>query len=137
MNLSLTTAFDRFGAKPSNRFSSLSAIASDGALVLTCSSTNFKHPAQGVLRYETRLSSETASSRDNQLLVEHLSLARDGELPIRMVVIAAPTTKNGGRTFHVRPDLLGKLVKFDGEHFIVDFMRPDAGNEPARRRRSK
>ncbi|HVO45906.1 MAG TPA: hypothetical protein VMT29_06180 [Steroidobacteraceae bacterium] len=137
MNLSLTNAFDRFGARPRNRFSSLSAIASDGALVLTCSSTNFNHPAQGVLRYETRLSSQTRSARDNQLLLEHLNLARDGELPIRMVVVAALTTKSGGRTFHVRPDLLGKLVKFDGDHLIVDFMRPDAAVEPTRRRRAK
>ena len=135
MNLSLTDAFGRFGAKPSNRFSSLSAIAADGAVVLMCSTTNFNHPAQGVLRYEARLSKETPNSKDNQLLVQHLVLARDGELPIRMVVTAAPSNKSSSRTLHVRPDLLGKLVKFDGDHFIVDFMRPVEDDQPARRRK--
>lgn len=135
MNLSLTDAFDRFRAKPSNRFSSLSAIAADGAIVLACSSTNFNHPARGVLRYEDRLSKEAPDSKDNRLLGQHLVLARDGELPIRMVVIAAPTNKSGGRTFHIRPDLLGKLVKFDGDHFVVDFMRPSTGEVPTKRRK--
>ena len=34
MNLSLSDAFARFGAKPSNRLRGLSAMAADGALVL-------------------------------------------------------------------------------------------------------
>ncbi len=135
MNLSLTDAFDRFRAKPSNRFSSLSAIAADGALVLTCFSAHFKHPTRGVLRYEDRLSREAPECKENQLLGQHLVLARDGELPIRMVVVAAPTNKSGGRTFHVRPDLLGKLVKFDGDHYIVDFVRPEAEERPKQGRR--
>jgi len=35
MNLSLVDAFGRFGAKPANRLRGHSAIASDGALVLS------------------------------------------------------------------------------------------------------
>jgi len=31
--------------------------------------------------------------------------------------------KRGTRTCHVRPDLIGTVVKFDGDHFIVDFKR--------------
>ncbi len=135
MNLSLTEAFDRFGAKPSNRFSSQSAIAEDGALVLMCSSTNFNHPTRGVLRYEDSLSREPGNTKHHQLLNEHLCRARDGELPIRMVVIAAPTTKSRSRSFHVRPDLLGKLVKFDGNHFVIDFVSAIARDEPAKRRK--
>src|SRR5262249_9619482 len=108
MNLSLIDAFDRFRAKPSNRVSSLSAIAADGAMVLTCSSANFRHPSRGVLRYEDRLSRDAPESKDNQLLSEHLILARDGALPIRMVVMSTAANKAGSRSFHVRPDLLGK-----------------------------
>jgi len=137
MNLSLTDAFDRFRAKPGNRVSSLSAIAADGAMVLTCSSANFKHPSRGVLRYEDHLSRDAPESKDNQLLGQHLILARDGALPIRMVVRTAVASKAGSRTFHVRPDLLGKLVKFDGDHFIVDFRRPDAAEEPSARRKQR
>ena len=125
MNLSLVDAFGRFNAKPSSRLASLSAIAADGALVLTCSHAHFGHPSPGVLRYEDRLSRESATSKENQLLAQHLTLARDGDLPIRMVVMSVAEAKSGGRSrsFHVRPDLTGKIAKFDGDHFIVDFTR--------------
>ena len=48
------------------------------------------------------------------------------ERPIRMIV-ASPKDVAGGkvsRSFHVRTDLVGKVTKFDGDHFIVDFTRP-------------
>jgi hypothetical protein len=100
-------------------------MADDGAMVLACSHGFFGHPAAGVLRYEDRLSRDDASSRDIELLARHLTLARDGALPIRMVV-ATSTSQRSSRTtrsFHVRPDLIGKVVKFDGDHFIIDFTR--------------
>jgi len=133
MHLSLADAFSRFRAKPSNRLSSLSAVAEDGAVVLNCSSANFNRPSRGVLRYEDRLSKEAPVSKELQLLDHHLVLARDGGLPIRMIVMTPE--KGRGRSFHVRPDLLGKLVKFDGDHFIVDFTRADADDEPVERRK--
>jgi hypothetical protein len=125
MNLSLSDAFARFGAKPSNRQRSLSAIAADGALVLNCSPGHFGHPSRGVLRYEDRLSGDSAASRDAELLGRHLTLAHDGSLPVRMVVTSRADDKNGtgSASCHVRPDLIGKVTKFDGDHFIVDFRR--------------
>ncbi|HZF26715.1 MAG TPA: hypothetical protein VEZ88_10685 [Steroidobacteraceae bacterium] len=124
-NLSLVDAFGKFGAKPATRMRGLSAIAADGAMVLNCSPPYFGHPAKGVLRYEDRLSREPIDTKDNGLLGEHLALARDGELPVRLIVktpVDAGSNKHG-RGFHVRRDLIGKLVKFDGDHFIVDFTR--------------
>src|ERR1700741_3186113 len=59
MNLSLSDAFAKFGAKPSNRLRGLSAMAADGALVLNCSLAYFGHPSRGVLRYEDRLSRQS------------------------------------------------------------------------------
>jgi hypothetical protein len=126
MNLSLIDAFRAFGAQPSNRVRGVSAIAADGSMVLNCLQAYFGHPCRGVLRYEDRLSRESADSTDNKLLAQHLALARDGALPIRMVVTSVPTEKRGaggGRSFHVRPDLTGKVVEFDGDHFIIDFTR--------------
>ena len=123
MNLTLSDAFARFGANPSNRLRGLSAMAADGAMVLNCSHAYFGHPSPGVLRYEDRLSRE-AESKYMGLLGQHLTLARDGALPIRMVTsVADERTGSGSRGFHVRPDLIGKVVKFDGDHFIVDFTR--------------
>ena len=124
-NLSLVDAFGKFGAKPATRMRGLSAIAADGAMVLNCSPPYFGHPAKGVLRYEDRLSREPADTKDTGLLGQHLTLARDGELPVRLIVktpVDAGSNRQG-RGFHVRRDLIGKLVKFDGDHFIVDFTR--------------
>ena len=124
-NLSLADAFGKFGAKPASRLRGLSAIAADGAVVLNCSPPYFGHPAKGVLRYEDRLSRDPEPPKDAGLLSQHLALARDGELPLRMIVktpIGAGVSKHGGG-FHVRRDLVGRLVKFDGDHFIIDFTR--------------
>jgi hypothetical protein len=126
MNLSLVDAFGRFGAKPASRLQALSAMASDGALVLNCSGAYFAHPSRGVLRYEDRLSREPVRPKDVGLLGQHLTIARDGALPVRMIVTSRTEEKGGGtgtRTCHVRPDLIGAVVEFDGDHFIVDFKR--------------
>jgi hypothetical protein len=124
VNLSLVDAFAKFGAKPSSRLRGLSAIAADGALVLTCSNAHFGHPSRGVLRYEDRLSREPADSRESERLSQHLTLARDGALPVRMVVMSiAAREERTDRSFHVRSDLIGSVVKFDGDHFIIDFTR--------------
>ena len=140
MNLSLVDAFGKFGAKPVNRLRGLSAIATDGSMVLSCTQSYFGHPSQGVLRYEDKLSrgGEEAKS-GNELLGQHLTLARDGELPIRMVVMTSSvnaSTSKVSKSFHVRPDLIGKVVKFDGDHYIIDFTRQQeiAIAAPARRK---
>lgn len=127
MNLNLTEAFGRFGAKPGTRPGSTSAMAADGAMVLACSYRFFGHPAAGLLRYEDRLSRDDSASRDTELLARHLTLARDGALPIRMVVVTSTNQKNSrvSRSFQVRPDLVGRVVEFDGDHFIIDFARMD------------
>ena len=138
MHLSLIEAFGKFGSKPVDRLRALSAMADDGAMVLNCLPAYFGHPAQGVLRYEDRLSRETATTRRAELLSQHLTLARDADLPVRMVVTSVDTRKKSGVGRHVRSDLIGKVVKFDGDHFIVDFTRlPGLAKDtpPARRSR--
>jgi len=106
-------------------------------MVLNCAQPQFGHPAKGVLRYEDKLSREAADSKLIELLGQHLALARDGELPIRMIVTSVLAAGSGksGRSFHVRPDLVGKVVKFDGDHFIVDFTRLQEPREAAVRRK--
>ena len=125
MNLTLIDAFSRFGAKPASRLGSLSAIAADGAMVLNCLPAHFGHPAPGVLRYETKLSTAQAESKIVTTLGEHLTRARDGDLPVRMVVTFPDHEKTRARArgYHVRPDLIGKVTEFDGDHFVIDFTR--------------
>jgi hypothetical protein len=139
MNLSLAQAFGQFGARPSDRVRAQSAIADDGALVLACQRPYFAHPGPGILRYEDRLSRGAGSSKSGVLMGEHLGLARDGALPVRMIVTVPRDSKDKPnpkpRSFHVRPDLVGKLVSFDGDHFVVDFVRrQEVAVAPARRK---
>jgi len=100
-------------------------------MVLNCSKACFRHPSQGVLRYEDKLSREPDEAR-NVELGRHLTLACEDALPVRMVVATPADEKGRGPTFHVRLDLVGKVVKFDGDHFIVDFTRPQP-DAPRRR----
>jgi hypothetical protein len=126
MNLTLIDAFRRFGARPSHRLGALSAMAEDGSMVLNCSSLNFVHPTRGVLRYEDRLSRESSDSKNVGLLAQHLTLALGDALPVRMIVASLANAKDGAaRGYHVRPDLVGKVLEFDGDHFIVDFRRQE------------
>lgn len=129
-DMTLAEAFAKFGGRPANRLHSQSAIAPDGALILKCSAGQYAHPERGVLRYEDRLSREAEHATESQALRDHLTLAHDGNLPVRMIVItenseAAATSRT--RAVHVRTDLVGKVVKFDGDHFVVDFVRARAG----------
>jgi hypothetical protein len=136
-HLNLADAFAKYGGKTGNRLRTLSAIAEDGAMILSCTPPYFARPGRGVLRYEDRLSREVKQPKGTELLGQHLTLARDGELPIRMVVISdAPATgSKSGRSIHVRTDLVGKVTMFDGDHFIVDFTRPQEVRVPAAGRR--
>jgi len=137
MHLSLVDAFGKFGAKPASRLRGLSAIAADGAVVLNCSQPYFGHPSRGVLRYEDKLSRDANDPKGTRLLGEHLALARDGELPIRMIVTSLldAQSSRSGRSFHVRPDLVGRVANFDGDHFVVDFKRLQERRETPGRRK--
>lgn len=136
-SLTLQEAFARFGGSPSNRLRSVSAIASDGSgMILACSSGRFRHPERGVLRYEDHLSREAGPAAERRSLGEHLTQARDGNLPIRMVVLTPRLETAGkiGQDIHVRADLVGKLLVFDGDLFIVDFIRTEPPNAVVRQR---
>ncbi len=138
MNLSLFDAFGKFGAKPTSRFGSLSAMANDGALVINCRQAHFSHPLPGVLRYETRLSAEQAGAGVLKALSEHLTRARAGDLPVRMVVTFEQRQKTGkAGGYFVRPDLIGKVADFDGDRFAIDFTRPQAAVVESGTRRRK
>src|SRR5690242_17913615 len=126
MNLNLVDAFALYGGKPANRLHSLSAMAADGAMILGCASTRFEHPAPGVLRYTDKLSRDSSRAAELTALGTHLSLARDGKLPVRMIIIRKD--EGASREIHIRADLVGSVVEFDGDHYIVDFVR---ANPPA------
>jgi hypothetical protein len=136
VSYSLSSAYASFGATPLSKLRALSAMAADGSMVMSCAPPYFVRSAPGVLRYEDKLTRTPDDVRGRKLLGEHLTLARDGSLPVRMVVVAPPPRGRTSRSVHVRADLIGKVTQFDGDHFIVDFMRPEEPEEikPKRKR---
>lgn len=138
MSTTLISAFAQFGATPENSLRGRSAIAGDGALVLSCSIAHFRRAGPGVLRYEDVLSRDSGDRRGTALLGKHLVLARDGQLPIRMVVIAEAKEGRTRYNIYARPDVIGRLIEFDGDHLIVDFRRLIADlKHPAGSRKSR
>ena len=135
-NLKLASAYSRYGAKVPRGQQTLSAIAADGAVVLSCHSGNFGGPQRNVLRYQDAISSDRAGARHKTLLGQHLSLARDGDLPVRLVIVTAPKGPSP-RVISVRPDLVGKVTEFDGDRFVVDFLRLAKPVEPTAGQRRK
>lgn len=103
---------------------SLSAIAEDGSIVLTCEYPYFVRSTPGVLRYHDTLTRSVENARSSRELGEHLTLARDGERVVRLVVVSPARNAQAQRRVHVRSDLVGKVTEFDGDNFVVDFTRP-------------
>jgi hypothetical protein len=134
-NLSLEVAYGRYGAQITNKQRSLSAVAADGSLVLTCLSEKFSRPGAGILRYSGQLSQEGTSTRVAELGA-HVQSARDSGASVRAVVITPPRGIVR-RVIHVRPDLVGKIVDFDGDAFVVDFTRPAPPLVESRPRRKR
>jgi hypothetical protein len=139
VNLKLVDAFAKYGATPAHRLHSRSAIASDGSLVLGCSSVRFQHPSPGVLRYEDTVPQDPERESEAAQLGEHLTKARGDNLVVRMIVIVEKAQPQGGTTreVHIRTDLVGKVTKFDGQHYIVDFVRSGSPQEAARNLKQK
>jgi hypothetical protein len=44
-----------------------------------------------------------------------------------VIAVKADQKRGAAPGYYVRPDLIGKVAMFDGDHFMIDFARPDAG----------
>lgn len=123
--INLTEAFALYGAAVSRSASIMSAVAADGAIILKCSSRRFSRLADGVLRYEDALSGGTGSNEALRVLREHLALAQEGSLPVRLIVVTESESRGGtkSRVVHIRQDLVGSVVDLDEARYVVDFVR--------------
>ena len=121
-NLKLADAYARYGAKIPRGQPALSAVAPDGTVIISCQSGKFGRTRRDLLRYEDTISSDESGARHKTLLGQHLVLARDGDLPVRLVIVT-PAKGPSPKIIAVRPDLVGKVTEFDGDHFVVDFSR--------------
>lgn len=134
-NLGFVEAFAKYGARLKNTNWSVSAIAQDGALVVSCWQHFFRSAGHNVLRYEDRLSRWSGNSLGSALLGEHLAAALEHGLPVRLVVASTPETdavdqghdaSKVPKSFHIRDDLEGRVVVFDGDRFVMDFRKRHA-----------
>ena len=134
----LDLAFSRFGADVAAGKRPLCATAKDGSLVLVCLSSGFSRPRASVLRYSAQLS--LISGRGSQIEVLRLSLdaALSGRTAVRLI-IRTPSANGIPAAIHVRADLIGSVIEFDGDAYKVDFVRPqlDDPSVPSRARHKR
>ena len=80
-------------------------------------------------RYEDRLSRWLGNYQGRDLLREHLQLAVDNRLSVRQVIatLADPRDRTDTdasaipKTFSTNGDLVGTVVAFDGDIFVIEF----------------
>ena len=130
-NLNMTTAFNRYGAKPRNVQWAVSAISDSGELVVSCWK-QYLSSKDGKLVYTDRLSRWAGNKQGNNLLRSHLEAAFKDETNVRLVIAKAgnPAAVDSGEsatdsqnTFGVRQDLVGRVSAFDGDEFILEFVK--------------
>ena len=133
-SLNLTTAFNRYGAKLVNPQWAVSAISDKGELVVSCWS-HYLSSGSGKLTYADRLSRWPGNALGNNLMRQHLEEAVANDLKTRLVKATTSDQQlvdSGGdasgakNTFSVREDLVGKVTSFDGDEFVIEFVKdPD------------
>ena len=127
--LSLTEAFAYYGAKLRNTRWAYSAIANDGSLVISCWERFLHTDVDGHKRYEDHLSRWQSNHPGKNLLADHLRQAIEGSLSVRLVVATLDNPKESEsgdasslpKTFTTEKDLVGKVVAFDGDAFVIEF----------------
>ncbi len=127
--MTLTEAFAQYGAKLRNVQWAVSDIA-DGHLVASLWAHKFRKAVDGVMAYEDQLS--RWSGAGNSIFRQHLEQAVRDQLPVRVVIVRAedPAAVDCGvdasliqKTFSIRPELLGRVSKYDGDQFAIEFRR--------------
>ena len=134
--LSYSQAFRTFGAKLRNPLWAYSAVADDGAVVISCWNHKLKL-LDGVLTYTDRISRWDANAPGKKLLIDHLTRAQNQALPIRLVIATTdqPDVVDRGeearglyKTFHTKQDVVGSVASFNGDQFVLEFRRPQPAN---------
>lgn len=126
----ITKCFARYKAKLANKMWAVSALAEDGALVVSCWDSYFSRPDGETMRYTDRLSRWEGNALGNDLLRTHIVKAVDGELPVRLVIATTDhvahidtgsDASQVAKSFHAKTDVVGKVASFDGDEFVIDF----------------
>lgn len=91
--LTLTATFAKYGARLINTRWACSAIAEDGAMVISGWNHFLSSSDDGHLCYEDKLSRWRGNYPGRNLLANHLQIAYDERLPVRLVVATLDDSK--------------------------------------------
>lgn len=142
MSTSYVDAFAKHSAVLRNPQWSFSAQAEDGSIVVSCWIDFFVppkiHQEPGVMRYRDTLKRTEHNERGRNELKAFLEGAQENGTPFKLIVARAGDPKvlvqgksasDSKNRFQPRTDLVGSLVSFDGNEFVIDFRksRPDSG----------
>jgi hypothetical protein len=129
-------AFKAIGAKLWNPQCSFSARCEDGSIAISCWSDFFvprtQHGLTDVLRYRDTLSRVAHNPSGARELEEYVREAIGRSTPFRLVIgrpgdagalTAGRSASSGSNRFTPRPELVGSLVSFDGNEYVVDFRK--------------
>ena len=126
--MGISAEFAKFGATLKNVQWSVSAYNTKGELVLSLWQHFFGKAVAGKIRYEDNVS--RWSGAGNKEFRRNLDQAFAGQQVIR-AVLARTSNEAGVRsgqdasqfknTFAARPDWIGKVLLWDGDHFIIEF----------------
>jgi hypothetical protein len=87
------------------------------------------------MRYTAQLSTSRAPPSRVAALRLHINDALAAGTVVRLIIQTLKTAQSPAKA-HVRPDLVGKVVGFDGDEYTVDFSRPQPPpTQPRIRRR--
>jgi len=126
--LGLKEAFAKYGATLRNVQWSVSAWAPDGSLVLALWAHHYRKGKDSSPEYFGRAS--RWSGPGNKEFKENLARAKSENALIRLVISSTEQkdhVESGGdaskvkKDFHVREDLVGRVVEYDGDDYVVRF----------------
>lgn len=116
-----------------------SAMTPHGDIVISCRYEGFKKVQAEILQYEEDLSGQSGESATN--FRAHLAVALAEECEIRVIVAIEVLEKKvdaavarSRMNYYARKDLVGRVVSFDGERFVVAFRKNEV---PVQKKRSK
>jgi len=130
--MTITEAFRQYSAKLVNNQWAVSAISDNNELVVSCWHHYLSNPDNKTIRYEDTLSRRAVNKAGNNLLREHIALAKDKLLNIRLVIVRTDDTdvvdcgeeaSSVKKRFFTKIEIIGKFTSFDGDRYVIDFKK--------------
>ncbi len=128
--LGIKQAFARYGATLRNVQWSVSAWAPDGSLVVSLWAHHYRRGTAGTAEYAATTDSWDGPGKNE--FRENVERAFREQVPVRLVVVSTSETghveagKDASQVhkdFHVRPDLIGRVLAFDGSNYVFSFAK--------------